>query len=410
MALGKILCTTINMRNSFDKYHSKRMDHVRCTRHVISQQNQPMILSFNTDGKRKNLKNTASILSMSDIAVLVYDATRKIDTTRAYNNTMWDHLLMAFAFGIRNVVVAINKMDLISYSEEKYKQLIAQLLPLLKNYGWSSRRITFIPVSADINVIPTAEQHISWYRGPTLHEIITKIQVLPTRSKFCPFRFSIYDIHRIGGIGTIAVGRVESGTLPGCESLVHCHLANGTSCTKLCKSVEMQCEQLSAAFPGQYVGIRLYNTSKAELFRGSVIGSRNDKTEVCEYFVAKIIVTHTKGIKVGYTPVIDCHQAHIPCKIIEIRSIVDKKTGVVLVNNPKQVGCDESAIVCFKPQKTMIVERYVDYPGLGRFVMRDGNYITGMGVVKSVIKNINQVKHGIHRPFSFSDISFNKFR
>jgi elongation factor 1-alpha len=216
---------------------------------------------------------------------------------------------------------------------------------------------------------------------------------------------SIYDVYKIGGIGTVVMGRVESGTLRAYDSQLHVMHRSNFSEDLSTKSIEMQYEELPAATAGQLVGINIKNIAWRDILKGTVIGTPEDCPSVCEYFVAQIIVMNKKGMKVGYTPIIDCHQAHVPCRIVEIRSIVDKRTGNVIKNNPGRVKCNKSAIVCFKPLKRLFIERYCDYPGCGRFIMRDGNYVTGMGVVKSVVREMNRkIKKAINRSLVLSDV------
>jgi translation elongation factor EF-1alpha len=129
-------------------YYNRKDTNQRSRRYTISKGTEPILICINAEGRRRNMKNMASILSMSDIAVLVIDATNRVSEERKNTNTMWDHLLMAFAFGIKYIVVAVNKMDLIEYSEKKYQDTITQLQPLLKRYGWSDDCTTFVPVSS----------------------------------------------------------------------------------------------------------------------------------------------------------------------------------------------------------------------------------------------------------------------
>ncbi len=392
-------------------YVHRKSTKLRDHRWVISREITPTLISWTTNGSRRNMKNMASILAMSDIAVLVYDATKSIDNSRSYLNTMWDHLLMAFAFGIRNVIVAVNKMDEVGYSEETYNQIVSQLQPILKSYGWASRCISFIPVSAnprqDINIVRNdtvkVTQYMPWYKGPPLSEILHGIRLPLRRTKYCPFRMSIYDCYKIGGIGTVIVGRVESGTLREREQVLSIRIIDGADAGISMTTIEQEHTSLSVALPGNLIGVRVLAPVK-QIQRGVIIGTIEDVTSVCEYFVAQIIVTHKQGIEVGYTPIIDCHQAHVPCRITEIRSIVDKKTGEVVLNNPRRVEHNKSAIVCFKPLKQLFIERYVDYPGLGRFIMRDGNFVSGMGVVKTVMRKINWEVQGIVRINALTDV------
>jgi len=107
----------------------------------------------------------------------------------------------------------------------------------------------------------------------------------------------------------------------------------------------------------------------------------------CANFTAQVIVLNHPGeIKSGYTPVLDCHTAHISCRFAEIEQKMDKRTGATLEANPKCIKSGDAAIVKMEPSKPMCVEAFTEYPPLGRFAVRDMRQTVAVGVIKAVDK------------------------
>jgi len=192
----------------------------------------------------------------------------------------------------------------------------------------------------------------------------------------------LQDVYKIGGIGTVPVGRVETGVIkPG--MVVTFAPANITTEVK---SVEMHHEALLEAVPGDNVGFNVKNVSVKELRRGYVCGdSKADPPKGTEEFTAQVIVLNHPGqISNGYTPVLDCHTAHIACKFKEIKEKCDRRSGKKLEDNPKSIKSGDAAIIDLVPTKPMCVETFTDFPPLGRFAVRDMRQTVAVGVIKSV--------------------------
>jgi len=204
----------------------------------------------------------------------------------------------------------------------------------------------------------------------------------PSRPSDKPLRLPLQDVYKIGGIGTVPVGRVETGILkPG--TVVTFAPANLTTEVK---SVEMHHEALTEALPGDNVGFNVKNVSVKELRRGYVAGdSKDNPPKATEEFTAQVIVLNHPGqISNGYTPVLDCHTAHIACKFRDIKEKCDRRSGKKIEDNPKAIKSGDAAIVDLVPSKPMCVETFTDFPPLGRFAVRDMRQTVAVGVIKSV--------------------------
>jgi elongation factor 1-alpha len=221
-------------------------------------------------------------------------------------------------------------------------------------------------------------------KGKTLLDAIDAIEP-PVRPSDQPLRLPLQDVYKIGGIGTVPVGRVETGTIKG--GMVVTFAPAGV--TTEVKSVEMHHEQLTEGLPGDNVGFNVKNVSVKEIRRGNVAGdSKNDPPKGCDSFNAQVIVLNHPGqVGAGYAPVLDCHTAHIACKFSELLEKIDRRSGKSIESGPKFIKSGDAAIVKMVPSKPMCVEAFTDYPPLGRFAVRDMRQTVAVGVIKSVEKS-----------------------
>merc|ERR1712189_144286 len=219
--------------------------------------------------------------------------------------------------------------------------------------------------------------------GFTLIDALDAI-IPPTRPTDKPLRLPLQDVYKIGGIGTVPVGRVETGKIkPG--MVVTFAPSNVTTEVK---SVEMHHESLPEAGPGDNVGFNVKNVFVKDIRRGNVASdSKNDPAKEAKTFKAQVIVLNHPGeIGNGYSPVLDCHTAHIACKFKELVEKIDRRSGKKMEDFPKKVKSGDAAIVNMIPSKPMCVEAFSQSPPLGRFAVRDMRQTVAVGVIKGVDK------------------------
>jgi elongation factor 1-alpha len=199
-----------------------------------------------------------------------------------------------------------------------------------------------------------------------------------------PLRLPLQDVYKIGGIGTVPVGRVETGVMKPGDVVT---FAPANVSTEV-KSIEMHHEQLPEAIPGDNVGFNVKNLSVKDIRRGFVCGnSKQDPPREAVDFLAQVIVLNHPGqIAAGYSPVLDCHTSHIACKFAELESKIDRRSGKELEAEPKSIKMGDAAMVRMVPSKPMCVESFTEYPPLGRFAVRDMRQTVAVGVVKGVNK------------------------
>ena len=264
----------------------------------------------------------------------------------------------------------------------------------LKKIGYNPEKVPKIPLSGwtgDNLFENPASDHplMKWYKGQSLLAALDAMEP-PKRPVEKPLRLPLQDVYKIGGIGTVPVGRVETGVIkPGMQ----CTFAPAGVTTEV-KSVEMHHEQMASAGPGDNVGFNVKSLSVKDIKRGYVASdSKNDPAQQCEDFLAQVIILNHPGeIHAGYAPVLDCHTAHIAVKFGELQSKIDRRSGKKLEDNPKMVKTGDAAMVKMIPSKPMCVETFTEYPPLGRFAVRDMRQTVAVGVIKEVTKKAAKTK------------------
>ncbi|KAK3087950.1 hypothetical protein FSP39_012713 [Pinctada imbricata] len=352
-------------------------------------------------GHRDFIKNMITgRTSQADCAVLIVAAsTGEFEAGISKNGQTREHALLAYTLGVKQMIVGINKIDNTEppYSEARFREIEKEVSSYIKKVGYDPKAVAFVPISGwhGDNMI-SESNNMSWYKGwaierkegnasgKTLYNALDSI-LPPKRPTDKPLRLPLQDVYKIGGIGTVPVGRVETGILkPGMVVTFA-----PVNLTTEVKSVEMHHEALPEALPGDNVGFNVKNVSVKDIKRGNVAGdSKNDPPKKVDKFNAQVIVLNHPGeIHNGYSPVLDCHTAHIACKFSEIKEKVDRRSGKKLEDNPKFVKSGDAAMVDLIPQKAMCVEAFNEYPPLGRFAVRDMRQTVAVGVIKEVTRS-----------------------
>eukprot|EP00968_Pinguiococcus_pyrenoidosus_P008280 scaffold578_cov243-Pinguiococcus_pyrenoidosus.AAC.23 len=323
--------------------------------------------------------------SQADVALLIVaSGAGEFEAGISKDGQTREHALLAYTLGVKQMIVGVNKIDSANYAEDRYNEIKSEVTGYLKKVGYKPAKIPFVPISGWVgdNMIEKSS-NMPWYKGPCLLEALDAVKP-PKRPSDKPLRLPLQDVYKIGGIGTVPVGRVETGVLkPG---MVVTFAPVGVQ-TEV-KSVEMHHESLPQAVPGDNVGFNVKNVSVKDIKRGYVASdSKNDPAQGCTSFTAQVIVMNHPGqISNGYSPVLDCHTAHIACRFANIVEKKDRRSGKTLEASPKFVKSGDACIVELEPTKPMCVETFTQYPPLGRFAVRDMRQTVAVGVINGVTK------------------------
>mmetsp|Transcript_74571 Transcript_74571/g.139233 ORF Transcript_74571/g.139233 Transcript_74571/m.139233 type:complete len:450 (+) Transcript_74571:41-1390(+) len=344
-------------------------------------------------GHRDFIKNMITGTSQADVAILIIASPPgEFEAGIAKNGQTREHALLAYTLGVKQLIVGVNKMDdkNVNYGEDRFKEIQKEVQGFIKRIGFNPKTVPFVPISGwnGDNMLEKST-NMPWWKGPTLLEALDNVTP-PVRPVDKPLRVPLQDVYKIGGIGTVPVGRVETGVLkPGMVVT----FAPAAITTEV-KSVEMHHEQLSEAVPGDNVGFNVKNVSVKDIRRGNVAGDskRDPPKEAAEFHAQVIVLNHPGQIHGGYAPVIDCHTAHIACKWAKLCQKIDRRSGKVLEEEPKMIKQGDAALVDMVPQKPMCVETFNEYAPLGRFAVRDMRQTVAVGVIKKVTKKEKEGK------------------
>ncbi len=335
-------------------------------------------------GHRDFIKNMITGASEADCAVILVSAKPgETEVGTGAGGQTREHAFLLKTLGVNQVVVCINKMDdnMISYKEARYNEVKAEMERLMKTVGFNVSKIDFIPVSGWMgdNLVKRSDK-MPWYKGPTLKEALDKFEV-PKPPTDKPLRMPLQDVYSITGVGTVPVGRIETGKMKVGDQII----VMPEGATAEVKTIESHHVAMTEAIAGDNIGVNLRGIGKGEIKRGSVIGPANNPPTIAKAFRAQIIVVHhPTAIAAGYTPVLHAHTAQVAATISDIESKLDPRTGQPTEEKPKSIKTGDSAIVIIKPLRPVCIETFKDFPELGRFALRDMGTTIAAGVVREV--------------------------
>jgi len=337
-------------------------------------------------GHRDFVKNMVTGASQADAAVLFVSAKRgEFEAGIGPGGQTREHAFLAFTLGVKQLVVAINKMDdqTVNWGQERYDEIKNEISSMLKMVGYNVEKIPFVPTSGwtGDNLVERSDK-MPWYKGPTLYEALDLLETPPKPIKK-PLRLPLQDVYTITGVGTVPVGRVETGVVKEGDTLV---FMPGNVKGEV-KSIETHHVRIPKAEPGDNIGFNVRGLSTKDIRRGDVGGHPDNPPTVAKEFLGQIIVIyHPTAIAAGYTPVLHAHTGQIACRFVELVKKLDPRTGQTVEEKPAFLKTGDGAIVRLEPVQPIAVEAYSDFPELGRFAIRDMGTTVAAGVIKEITK------------------------
>ena len=327
-------------------------------------------------GHRDFVKNMITGASQADAAVLVVAIDDGVMPQTK------EHAFLARTLGINQLIVAINKMDLVKYDEAKFNELKEEVSALIKTVAYKPSEINFIPISAfQGDNITKKSENTPWYKGPALVESLAELKA-PEKPTQLPLRVPIQDVYSITGVGTVPVGRVETGIMKKGDNVIF----EPPGSSGEVKTIEMHHEMLDSAEPGDNVGFNVRGVGKNDIRRGDVAGHTSNAPTVAKEFTAQIVVLQHPGvITVGYTPVFHCHTAQVACTFMELQKKLDPATGQTKEENPDFLKTGDAAFVVVRPTKPMVIEKIKEIPHMGRFAIRDMGQTVAAGMCIDIV-------------------------
>lgn len=343
--------------------------------------NKYQITIIDAPGHRDFVKNMITGTSQADAAIIVVAATEGIQPQTK------EHVWLCRTMGVPQIAVAINKMDAVNYDESKYNKVKEDLTSLLKTAGYKIENVNFLPISAikGDNVV-NKSANMPWYKGPTLYEQLDLFEEpkLPTN---LPLRMPIQDVYEITGIGTVPVGKIETGVMKVNQKVIILPGRSGKGISGEIKSIEMHHEQMQEAVAGDNVGTNIRGVGKKDIARGDVICDAAKPATIASEFTAQIaVINHPTVIAKGYTPVFHVHTAQVPCQFVELVKKIDPRTGSVIQENPDYLKNGDVAIVKIKPMGNLVIEKQSENSHMSRFAVRDAGATVAAGICIDLVE------------------------
>jgi len=322
--------------------------------------------------------------SQADCAFLVIAAPAGVQPQTT------EHLWLLRTMGVKNVCIAVNKMDSVDYKEDKFNKVKEDVGKLLQGVGIDAATTTFIACSGlqGDNVAKKSEK-MAWYKGPTVLEQFDLFPApeLPTN---LPMRMPCQDVYEITGIGTVPVGKIETGIMKVGQKVMVLPGRTGKGIAGEVKTIEAHHEQLPEAVAGDNVGINIRGVGKKDIARGDVICEASNPIPIVEEFIATItVINHPSVLAKGYTPVFHIHTAQVPCQFVELIAQIDPRTGETIKENPDFLKNGDSAKVRIAPQGNLALETQKENPFTSRFAVRDAGQTVAAGMCTEITKKKN---------------------
>ncbi|HNZ52024.1 MAG: Elongation factor 1-alpha [Candidatus Diapherotrites archaeon ADurb.Bin253] len=339
------------------------------------------ITIIDAPGHRDFVKNMITGASQADAAFLVIAAPAGVQPQTT------EHLWLLRTMGVKNLAIAINKMDAVEYKEDRFKTVKEDVSKLLKQVGINPDNTPFLAVSGlqGDNIFKKTDK-MPWYKGPSVVEQIDLFPApeLPTN---LPMRMPVQDVYEITGIGTVPVGKVETGIMKIGQKVIVLPGRSGTGIPGEVKTIEAHHETLPDAPAGMNVGVNIRGVGKKDIARGDVICEASAPIPIVEEFIAQIaVINHPTVLAKGYAPVFHVHTAQVPCQFTELIEQIDPKTGQVIKQNPDFLKNGDVAKVRIRPQGNLCLETAKENPFMGRFAVRDAGATVAAGMCLEIVK------------------------
>jgi len=339
---------------------------------IVTPKRQVTIID--APGHKDFVKNMITGASQADAAFLTIAAKEGVQPQTK------EHLWLLRTMGVKEVAVLINKMDTVDYKEEDFNKVKDEVSALLKVVGIDPEKTTFLAVSGlKGDNIKEKSDKMGWYKGPTIWEQLDLFEE-PKPPIDLPMRMPVQDVYDITGIGTVPVGKIETGVMKVGQKIIVLPGRSGTGVEGEVKSIEMHHEQHQEAPAGFNVGINLRGIGKKDIARGDVICDAAKPATIAEEFTAQVaVINHPTVIAKGYTPVFHVHTAQVPCQLIEIVHKIDPASGQPVEGKVDFLKNGDVAVCKFKPMGNLVIEKASDNPNMARFAIRDAGATVAAG-------------------------------
>ena len=328
-------------------------------------------------GHREFIKKMLTGASQADAAVLVVSAKEGIqDQTR-------QHTFLIKTLGIKQLVVAVNKMDKVGYKESSYQETCNQLRPILQSLGYND--VPMVPVSAmEGDNVYKKSRKMGWYKGPTLIETLDEKIVPLSLPLNKPLRGVVQDVYPYEGNKQVIACKIESGVLKPKKDVVF----NPSGKTGRLEKILSFGTVMEKAEPGESVGLLVNNVDDVE--RGEVLSYADNQPMKVKSFTAEVILFSGIQIREGDNITIRYGTAEKKCRVRKILSEIDPVNLTVKAESPKVLKDETVGEVELLALEPVCLEKYSDSPELGRFVIEGKKGTAAAGIVLEITESFKE--------------------
>ncbi|KAL8596940.1 hypothetical protein ACOMHN_027886 [Nucella lapillus] len=343
-----------------------------------------LVTLLDAPGHKDFIPNMITGAAQADVAILVVNATRgEFETGFDLGGQTREHALLARSLGVSQIIVAVNKMDTVSWDQGRYEEIVAKLQQFLKQVGFKDRDLSYIPCSGlngeNLTKPPTAPELCKWYSGPSLLAQINQFRS-PERPMDKPLRVSISDVFKSPG-GLAVSGKVNAGYLQAGDRV----LVMPSGDMAAVKNIVVDDMAPKIAFAGDQVTFSLTNIDMTSVSPGFLLCDPKHPTRSAVRIRAKIVVfSPDQPITIGMPIVFHYQSVNEPAVFKRLVATLNKSTGEVIKNRPKCLTKNGSAIVEIEFEHSVCVELYSEYRDLGRFMLRTGGHTIAAGLIEEM--------------------------
>ncbi|ORY28311.1 P-loop containing nucleoside triphosphate hydrolase protein [Naematelia encephala] len=345
-------------------------------------------------GHRDFIPAMISGAAQADVALMVVDGSPgEFEAGFERGGQTREHAWLVRSLGVKEIVVAINKMDLVSWSQDRYEDIVEALKPFLVSAGFAASKTTFLPLAAmeGINVLENNEDTLkSWYDGPTLIDTLDKVEV-PARPYDSPLRIPLSNVFK--GQTAVASGVAVSGRL--CSGIVQVgdrlRAVPGDEVANV-RTIEVDEDSAPYAVAGQNVTLYLSGIDPIHLAIGTVLCPTSLPVRLVTRFVAQILVFDLQTPIIAGTAVeLFHHSMNLPATISKLVSISEK--GAVTKKSPRvlQKGMTGLVEISLRPGQgggrtpSVPLETAADNKEMGRVLIRRAGETIAAGIVQEIL-------------------------
>ncbi|XP_068656232.1 uncharacterized protein [Aristolochia californica] len=348
------------------------------------------VVLLDSPGHKDFVPNMISGATQADAAILVVDASIGSFEAGMDGNGRGqtkEHAQLIRSFGVEQLIVAVNKMDAVEYSQERFDLIKLQLGTFLRTCGFKESSIAWVPLSAMQNqnlVAPPADTRLlSWFRGYPLLDAIDSLEA-PVRDIYKPLRMPICDVLKLQSTGQLtATGKLETGAIKaGLKVLV---MPLGDIATV--RSIEWDSQICSAARAGDNVSVVLQGIDESRVTTGGVLCHPNFPVAEATHLELKVIILDVAmPILIGSQVEFHIHHAKEAGRVVKILSVLDPKTGKPSKRAPRCLLAKQSAVIEVTLDRPVCVEPFSDCRGLGRAFLRASGTTLAVGIVNKIVQ------------------------